>query len=643
MPFLNRKYIVSVVLLLAVTFIVYAPVLQYGFVKLDDGQYTSGPITDGLTLANFKWAVAEFNFGYYAPLTLISHMLDARLFHAWSGGYHLLNLLLHLANTVLLLGCLLLATRAPWRSLFVAALFALHPLHVESVAWVAERKDVLSTFFELLALWAYLRCTEKKSLQNYGAVFLAFAAGLLCKPMVITFPFLLLLLDYWPLGRLEVPGAARQKSGGFWQSLKPLLIEKIPFFALIPVSAWLTALAHMAEKRLPSFHRLPLDQRFANALLSYGRYILNMFAPYKLVAYVPHPEGAYSLPLTFLAGLFLAACTLAAIFLGRRFRYLPTGWFWYLGSLIPAIGLIQPGLQASADRFTYIPLVGLFIIVVWGACEVCSIFPSAKRLPVWEAGIVLLLALAALARFQVTTWSSSEVLFQRILASYPQCELAHHNLGLDLMEQGRTEEAIAHFKEAVRLHPNYIEAQINLGVALLHTGRTEEAIVHFEEALRYHPDDADACYNLGLAMANLNRIPEAIQRFEQAVRINPNLEDAFVNLGVALDLENRLPDAVEQYRKAVRLRPDDAQAWDYLGLDLQKTNRLSEALENFQQAVRIDPNSADARCHWAVALVQGHRLAEAQEQYQQALRIKPDFTEARAGLQKVREMLEHTP
>jgi len=633
MPFLNRKYIAAVVLLLAVTFIVYAPVLQYGFVKLDDGQYTSGPITEGFTPANFKWAVAGFNFGYYAPLTLISHMLDAQLFHAWSGGCHLSNLLLHLVNSVLLLGCLLLATRAPWRSLFVAALFALHPLHVESVAWVAERKDVLSTFFELLALWAYLRYTEKKSLQSYCAVFLAFAAGLLCKPMVITFPFLLLLLDYWPLGRLKFPSAARQGSGGFLQSLKPLLIEKIPLFALMPISAGLTTLAHMVEKRLPSFQRLPLDQRLANALLSYVKYILNMFAPYGLVAYVPHPEGAYSLSLTFLAGLFLAACTVAAIILGRRFRYLPTGWFWYLGSLIPAIGLIQPGLQASADRFTYIPLVGLFIIVVWGACEA---FPSEKRLPVWVAGVAVLLVLAVLARFQVTTWSSSEVLFRRILASYPQCALAHHNLGLDLMEQGRTEEAIAHFEDAVRRHPNYIEAQNNLGGALLRQGRMDEAILHFEEALRYHPDDADACYNLGLAMANLNRIPEAIQRFEQAARINPDLEDAYVNLGVALDLENRASDAVEQFRKAVRLRPDDAQAWDDLGLDLQKTNRLSEALENFQQAVRIDPNSADARCHLAAALVQGRRLAEAKEQFQQALRINPDSAEARSGLLKIK-------
>jgi len=626
--------------LVAVTFAAYAPVLRYGFVNLDDPHFTAGRIGDGLSRANLKWALSEFHFGFYYPLTLISHMLDRRLFQNWAGGHHLTSLLIHLANTLLLLTLLRRATKAPWRSFFAAALFALHPLHVESVAWVAERKDVLSTFFELLAFHAYIRYAEKRSAGRYLAVFLGFALALLSKSMVVTFPFLLLLADYWPLGRLDFTRAAQESAGGTWRTLGNLVLEKVPLFALIPVSAWLTLLAQTKEKALSSTSLLPLDQRFANAILSYGRYILKMFAPFGLVAYVPHPQGHYSMPLVVLSALFLAACTVAVLVLWRRFRYLPFGWFWYLGSLIPVIGLIQTGQIASADRFTYVPLVGLFIILSWGACDAMRIPNPGKRVEVWGAAILLLLSLAALTRFQVTTWSSDGILYRRILAYYPQCALAHYNLGHSLFDEGRIEEAIAHYTEAVRLDPDYVEAQNNLGVALIEENRLPEALDHLNQALRINPDSAQALGDLGLALGKMNRLSESIERLEQAVKIDPDFADARINLGVSLNSAGRAPEALEQFQQALKIQPASARALGNLLAVLVKLNRLPEGIERFQQAVREKPDSPEARFNLGMALFQAGRFAEARENFRQALEIRPDFTQARASLQEVEKHLQ---
>jgi len=633
----------SAILLTAVTFAVYAPVTGYGFVNLDDRFFTMGRIGDGLTAANLKWAFSEFHYGFYYPLTLISHMLDIQLFHDRAGGHHLTSLLIHLANTLLLLTLLHRATKAPWRSFFVAALFALHPLHVESVAWVAERKDVLSTFFELLAFHAYLRYTEKRSVGRYLAVFMGFVFALLSKSMVITFPFLLILLDYWPLGRLDFTRVPGEPARGTWRTLRNLVLEKVPLFALIPVTAWLTLLAQMKEHALSAAARLPLDQRLANAILSYGRYILNMVAPYGLVAYVPHPQGNYSVPLVILAALFLAACTLAVMILGRRFRYLPMGWFWYLGSLIPVIGLVQTGLHASADRFTYVPLTGLFIILSWGACDALKIFLPVKRIQVRGIAVVLILALAVPARFQVAAWSSDEVLYGRILARYPQCALAHNNLGMALEKADRLPEAREHYEQAARIDPGFPDARISLANILAGEGKVDEAMDQCRQVLRFNPGNPKALNNLGVMLSGSDRIPEALECFQKAVENDPDFAEGHNNLALLLDRMNRPSEALAHFSQALRIQPGSFKVLDNLGLALAKMHRLPEAIERFQQAVRINPDFADAHCHLGLALAQAHRFTEAREHLQQALRINPNDEEARAGLQDVQKALGLTP
>ena len=545
----NQKLLIAAILLAAVTFAVYAPVLRYGFVGMDDPYFTTGRIANGLTLENIKWAFSNIYIGFYYPLTLISHMADRQLFRDWAGGYHLMNLLFHLANALLLLACLRRATKMPWRSFFVAALFALHPLHVESVAWVAERKDVLSTFFELLALFAYIRYTERRSIERYLAVFLAFACALLSKSMVVTFPFLLLLLDYWPLGRLDFSRVPGQKAGGFFKALKPLLLEKVPLFALLPVSAWLTLLAQIKEKALSSADRLPMDQRLANALLSYGRYILKMFVPTGLVAYVPHLQKNYPVPLVILAALFLAACTGAALYWGRRFRYLPVGWFWYLGTLLPAIGLIQTGLQASADRFTYVPLVGLLIILTWGIGDLQRIAPAGQPRWRWGAAVVLLLALSALSFNQVGMWRSNEILFRRILAYYPWCPFALINLGMELAQQKRYKEALPLFEQASRLTRSISpDMTFAWGLTLSRLERYEEAVARFQSALAQEPEAGDAHLELGFALSQLQRPAEAVSHYRKAYGKPDVRSEAIVWIGDIYRKGDLCDEAIQVYR-----------------------------------------------------------------------------------------------
>ena len=545
-PGSNRKLLIATILLAAVTFAVYAPVLRYGFVSMDDPYFTMGRIADGLTMENIKWAFSTYHQGFYFPLTLISHMVDHQLFRDWAGGHHLMNLLLHLANALLLLVCLRRATRMPWRSFFVAALFALHPLHVESVAWVAERKDVLSTFFMLLALWGYLRYTEKKSIARYAAVFLAFACGLLSKSMVITFPFLLLLLDYWPLKRFDFSRTPGQKAGGMLKPLGSLILEKVPLMALIPISAWLTLLTQMKENALSTTARLPMDQRIANALLSYGRYILKMLVPSGLVAYVPHLQKNYPVPLVILSALCLAAVTCAVLCWGRRFRYLPVGWFWYLGSLLPAIGLVQAGLQASADRFTYIPLVGLFILLVWGIGDLRII-----RRPRWKAGaaVVLLLVLSVLSFVQVGTWSSTEVMFRRVLAYYPWCPFALINLGIELAQMKRYGEALPIFELAAAITRNVPEDMIfDWGMSLLKLERYKEAADRFQDFLALEPESGQAHLELGFALSQLQRPAEAIPEYQKAYGKPGITSDSIVWIGDIYRKGDLCGEAIQVYR-----------------------------------------------------------------------------------------------
>src|SRR6202167_1037861 len=525
------------VALIAANLIVYASAWHHGFVNYDDDDYvTTNPVVlRGLTWHGVAWA---FTTGYavnWHPLTWLSHMLDVQLYGLDPGLHHLTNLLFHIVNTLLLFGLLHRMTRALGRSAFVAGLFAVHPLHVESVAWVAERKDVLSTLFWMLTLWAYQEYARRPGLRRYWAVLLFFALGLMAKPMLVTLPFVLLLLDFWPLGRV---GIGPNSAGGWalsrdgWATMRRLVFEKLPLLALAVVSSIVTFAIHRRGGAVISFAAAPLHIRMANALVSYVAYIGKMLWPARLAVLYPY---AQSLPLWWLAGAFLGlmGISFAVIRAGPRHPYLSVGWFWYLGTLVPVIGLIQVGDQAMADRYTYVPLIGLFIIVAWGVPELLVRWPFRRIALAAAAGLVIL-ACAIAARGQLQYWENSSTLWTRALAVTTGNNIAHNNLGVSLADQGKLDEAIAHYSEALRIKPDYADAHNNLGAALADQGKVDEAIAHYSEALRIKPDYADAHDNLGVSLCDQGKLDEGIAHFNEALRIKPDSAKAHNNLGVAL-------------------------------------------------------------------------------------------------------------
>ncbi len=531
--------------LIAANLIVYASVWHHDFVNYDDNEYVSTNVVvqRGLTWDGASWA---FTTGYAAnwhPLTWLSHMLDVQLYGLDPGPHHLTNLLFHIANTLLLFGLLHRMTGALGRSAFVAGLFAVHPLHVESVAWVAERKDVLSTLFWMLTLLAYVEYVRRPGLGRYWAVLLFFALGLMAKPMLVTLPFVLLLLDFWPLGRMGMgsnPANGWVSSPGGWATTVRLVWEKLPLLSLTVVSSIVTLRVQRRGGNVVSLSATPLNHRVANALVSYFAYIGKMLWPARLAALYPYVQ---SLPGWWVAGAFLGllGISVAVIRAGPRRPYLPVGWLWYLGTLVPVIGLIQVGYQAMADRYTYIPLIGLFIVVAWGVPDLLVRWPFRRIALPAAAGLVILACVIA-ARGQLRYWENSTTLFTHDLAVTTGNNIVHNNLGIVLADQGRLDEAIAHFSEALRIEPDYADAHNNLGVALADEGKLDEAIAHLSEALRIDPNYAEAHYNLGLALVGQGKLDEAIAHYSKALRIKPDYTKARDNLRLTLVKRGERPD-----------------------------------------------------------------------------------------------------
>ncbi|HZM04174.1 MAG TPA: tetratricopeptide repeat protein, partial [Candidatus Saccharimonadales bacterium] len=452
---------------MAGTLLVYWPVTQYQFVNYDDTDFvTANPqVQAGLTAKGFKWVWHSEVARNWHPITMLSHMLDCQLFGLNAGWHHLTNLLLHLVNVLLLFHLLKWMTGAEWRSAVVAALFALHPLHVESVAWIAERKDVLSTMFWFLTAWAYVRYAKSGSKGFYVLTLVLFALGLMSKPMLVTVPLFLLLLDYWPLGRME-KGKANAR----------LIWEKIPFFLM---SATLCVITFCIQKQggamLTSLH-LPLRSRLENALMSYVRYLGKMFWPHNLAALYLR-SGAWPLWQVGTAALFLIAVSIIVMRERRRRPYLAVGWFWYLGTLVPVIGVVQVGMQSMADRFTYVPLIGIFIMGVWGAAEWCRLWRLSDYAP-RAVAIILLTACMALTARQVTYWRNSETLFTRMITATPNNYMAHYNLANYYSRENKTDLAVSNYVAALEEEPNYADAHNNLGGILLDQKRYDEALQH---------------------------------------------------------------------------------------------------------------------------------------------------------------------
>ena len=549
-----RLHFVVALFLAGSVLAIYGQVYGFDFLNYDDTLYiTENDRTQqGLDLDNVKWAFTTGHASNWHPLTWLSYMLEVSLFGVAPGLHHLVNVLFHAVNTVLLFYLLRAMTGgALWRSAFVAALFALHPLHVESVAWIAERKDVLSTLFGFLAMGGYCAYVRHPSVVRYVLVVVPFVLSLMAKPMLVTLPAVLLLLDYWPLGRLKATG---EEKGGMARKTVRLAIEKAPLFALALASSAATVLAQRAGRSMTGLEALPLTVRLGNAAVSYVRYVLMTFWPRGLAVFYPHPGRGLPAWQAALAVAGLTAFSLVVLARGRKRPYLLTGWLWYLVTLLPVIGIVQVGAQAMADRYTYVPLIGLFIIVTWCVADFAAWLP-APRTGLAIASGAALAALALCSFVQVGYWRNNVTLFEHALEVTSGNLLAHKNLGVELSSQGRYPEAIGHFTKAIEINPNDAELYYNIATALGAQGRLEEAIRMYSLALEADPENADALFNLGNAYSRQGRIEEAVQCYVRALEHRPEDADVLHNLGAALGAQGKTDEAVAAFREALRVQP----------------------------------------------------------------------------------------
>lgn len=638
----ERKVRWAGVLLFGALFAAFLPAAGNDFTNFDDPLYVTqnSQVQQGLTWESVWWAFSSHEAANWHPLTWLSHILDCQLFGLRAWGHHLTSIGLHALNGVLAFAVLRQMTGAVWRSFIVALLFGLHPLRVESVAWVAERKDVLSTSFWMLTLWAYARFAESETTarRNHAATqpspplpgarhpsfyyrlsLAFFGLGLMSKPMLVTVPCVLLLLDYWPLARWGREDARR------------LATEKAPFFLMALLVSALTFFVQRQGGAMTT--AAPLPARLANLPVAYCRYLGKLFWPVDLAAFYPPvhwPPGTVAL-----AGALLAALTAAAVLLRRRQPYFLVGWLWFIGTLVPVIGLVPAGEQSMADRYSYVPSLGLMVVVVWGAGELTA------RWRCQRAGATATVAVAALAclgltRNQISYWRDAETLYRHALLVTRNNFLAHNNLGMTLQEQGRTQEALGEYeealrekrdypmahanraaalaclghpaeaegelREALRLQPDSAEGHFNLGVLLQQQGRLEETVREYQRALELKLPSADAHYNLGVALVRLGRTEEAIGHFEQALKLQPNSADAHLSLGLALGKKGQAEAAIAHYREAVGLMPDNARAHFYLGLGLAGKGQLEPAINEFRRTLELKPDHAEARTNLEILL-----------------------------------------
>lgn len=580
----------------------YGQVHDFQFVNYDDPDYVlENPHVRG---GDARWAFTSMEHANWFPLTWLSHMLDVEMFGLRSGAHHLTSVAIHALSTLLLFGLLRKITGERWPSAFVAFVFAAHPLHVESVAWIAERKDVLCALFFILTLWAYARYVERPGALRYVVMLVAFGCGILSKAMIVTLPFVVLLMDVWPLRRFS----------------KKVWVEKIPLFALSAVAA---VIAYVAQQRGGAVSsQIPFGLRLENAAVSYVTYIAQFFWPAKLAVFYPFP-GAVPAWEWVAAVLVLIAITTVA----TRSAAVAVGWLWYLGTLVPVIGLVQIGWQSRADRYTYIPFIGFSIALAWG-------FSALVKQHRWLAAPVAAWAgaICAATFVQAATWRDSITVFEHALKVTDGNYVAHNNLGAALRHAGRRADALPHFEEAIRLRPQYPEAQNNLGEALLAAGRVDDALPHVAEALRLDPKLPEAHVNMGAIYNKRGQPGRAEAEYRAALELNPSSAEAHDGLAVVLTDTNRTEEALQHALKAVALNPADADAHYNLGRLYGLSGRTDQAIEQFRETVRLEPASAAAHFNLGTAYAQKDQMNEAVAEFQAALRYKPDYVGAHFNL-----------
>jgi tetratricopeptide (TPR) repeat protein len=631
-PLRRGNAIVLCLLLFGLVVWVFLPSLHGAFIEFDDLSYVTGNAHIPLTPANLAWAFWHGQDANWHPLTLWSFMLDHQLYGLKPWGFHLTNVLLHAVNTVLVFLVLRRMTGATWRSLMVAALFGLHPLRVESVTWISERKDVLSMLFWMLTLWAYVRYAQRQSRAgndhlpldsrpstfDFWLALLFFALGLMSKPMVVTLPCVLLLLDYWPLER--------------WRR-KPrlsLVVEKGPFFLLAAITSTITYAVQRNAGMMSGYADLSFGARLGNALVSYSRYLGKLFWPVDLCALYPHPGQWPAEPVLF-SGLWVLAISVLVLVLRRQRPFLLTGWFWYLGTLVPAIGLVQVGSQSMADRYTYIPSIGILMILVWGTCRMAGGW-RWWNIILGATGGVLILVCIVLTRHQIDYWKDGVSVWSRAVAVTENNYAAHNNLGRAFYLQGRMDEAIREIQEVTRLNPGFAEAYCNMGRAYVAKGRVDEAIACYQKALEVRPDYVAAHNSLGSLLLQKGQVDQVLVHCQKALELEPDNVTARNNLGFAFSLMGRLDEAVAQLQKVVEIQPDNEVARNNLGSVLLRLGRVDEAISHFRSALKLQPDSAETHNNLAGALLSRKQVDEAVHEFQAAARLQPDAAEIHRNL-----------
>jgi Flp pilus assembly protein TadD len=666
----ERKAVLGGIILFGLVLWTFLPAIEGEFVVYDDPDYVSAntQVQHGLSWENFKWAFSSSEAANWHPLTWLSHMLDCQIFGLAPWGHHLTNLLLHALNTLLVYVVLRRITGATGRAFVVALLFGLHPLRVESVAWVAERKDVLSTTFWLLTLWAYAKYVETSASQGseqrlpagvigdrdrrtaetraapataslgfpsrhvlpigglpwlyYGLAFAFFALGLMSKPMLVTVPCVLLLLDYWPLRRWPQ------------RSARDLVLEKSPFF----VAAIVTCAVTWAVQRRGGaiIAGLPLSARMENAVVAYCRYLGKLFWPVDLAAFYP-PVGHWPGGAVLLACLLLLALSVLAIALRRRFPYCLMGWLWFLGTLVPVIGLVPAGEQSMADRYSYVPSIGIILLVVWGAYDL------TKR---WRYQVMMASAATAgaaclclgLTRTQISYWKDTEALFRHALLVTERNYVAHNNLGTAFDKQGRWDEALSEFRQALQAKPDYPEALNNLGVALDRQGHVDEAIAQLRETLRLRPRYAVAHYNLGVALQEQGHLDEAIAQYQEALLLKPRYADAHYNLWLTLQRKGDLDGAIAEFQTILKFQPNSPEVCNKLGAVLEQQGHLDEAIRQYLLALKLKPDYARAHFNLGVAWERKGHLDQAIAELEQTLKLDAGYAPAQTNLARLLDL-----
>jgi Flp pilus assembly protein TadD len=670
----ERRAFLGGILLFGLVLWTFLPAIEGEFVVYDDPDYVSAntQVQQGLSWENVKWAFSSSEAANWHPLTWLSHMLDCQVYGVAPWGHHLTSLLLHVLNTVLVYVVLRRVTGAKGRAFVVALLFGLHPLRVESVAWVAERKDVLSTAFWLLTLWAYAKYVETSASQGskprlpagvigdrgrrmaetraapgnaspgfasqlalptsrlpwlyYGLAFAFFGLGLMSKPMLVTVPCVLLLLDYWPLRRWPQ------------RSARDLVLEKGPFFAVAIVSS---AATWVVQRRGGAIIAgLPLPARMENAVIAYCRYLGKLIWPADLAAFYPPvshwPEGA-----VLLACILLLSFSVLTIVLRHRFPYCLMGWLWFLGTLVPVIGLVPAGEQSMADRYSYVPSIGIILVAVWG------VYDLTKR---WRYQVMAASAATAgaaclclfLTRTQVGYWKDTETLFRHALLVTERNYVAHNNLGTAFDKQGRWDEALSEFRQALQAKPDYPEALNNLGVALDRQGHVDEAIAQLRQTLKLRPRYAVAHYNLGVALQEQGHLDEAIAHYQEALRLKPRYADAHYNLGLALQRKGDLEGAIAEFQTILKLQPNSPEVCNKLGVVLEQKGQLDDAIRQYLAALNLKPDYARAHFNLGIALGRKGQTDQAIFELEQTLKLDPGYAPAQTNLVRLLDLKRST-